>query len=439
MTNHERIKLAFGDIRAPEGFADKILKTPETTYMRPRYKKPIAIAAVIAISLLMFGTAALAYTGVLSGIFSAITSDTEEGEVFFSTDTRREIVEQEHVVVSALPSTSVADDGSVLELIAYYADSGEMWFNFILSNADIPDYFDVATDQLLPCFFSLEIVQADGTVSKFETVIDENTERDTFPGGHIFLDRALGISEFEADNDSIIFGYNTRALLTDDGSLDITVIVTFHNRNAPIGEKAYLQIGNFMFNTSYFPDDLVMGVDESPEMYHDQLIIHRTILENIYEFEIEIDSRFTEATALRYNVVNVDEAAQHGITIHSVTVTPTITRVEATIDISKNDLMNPDYVVFHEDLTLYNYGEPVPLESLLRMNIIIYNESNASEYGFLVGFRESENENLLEGWWELSSIYFDAPENFVLVFTAYVLHIGEYTGDEVRIPLTLVR
>jgi hypothetical protein len=426
MTNHERIKLAFGEIKAPEGFANKILKAPETAYRKPRIRKPVVIAAVITISVLMFGTAALAYTGVLSDVFSAITGGTGEVDAYFTNDTRRAIVENEHVAVNELPPASIADDSSKLELIAFFADANEIWFNFILSNADIPDYWNAITDQLLPRFFSLELNQNDGTVNRFERTIDENRERNTFPGGYTIYDRERNLIGHRFDDDCQTFGYSTTVSLRDDGSLDITFIVEIFSRNATFGDKAYLQIGNFMFNSVKLPDDTV-----------------RTIHNKIYEFEIEIDSRFTKAATLIYIPANLEEVAQMGITIHSVTVTPTATKVEVTIDTSKNNIMNPDYAVFFDSIDFGNGNPPLPPENLSQdsimslMNLNIYAVSDTGEYKQFMGVSGSREENIINGWWAFSSTYFDAPENLTLVFETRVFG-GEFIGGDVRIPLVLV-
>ena len=448
MTNHERIKHAFGDITAPERFADKILKNPINAYRKPRYRRPVLFAAVITISLLMFGTAALAYTGVLSGVFSAVTGGTgDDASAFggFGTDTRQAIVEHEYVAVSELPPASINDDGSVLELIAYYADSKELWFNFILSNADIPDHWDVGKDHLLPGFFSMEIVEADGTVSKFEKVIDENSEHTTFPGGYSFVDRTRGTLRHKTDDNSQTFSHYTTASVIDDGSLDITVIVVFGRRNAPVGETVYLQIGNFMFKSVEFPPgEIPIGVYETfdSEMFYGRWTIHRT-MSNIYEFEIEIDSRFIEIESLRYIAANAEEAAQMGITIHDVTVTPTATRVEVTIDISKNNIMNADYAVILDNIDFGNGNPPVPPENLSHdkimslMNLNIYAISDTGEYTQSMGVNGSWEENIIKGWWEFGSMFFDAPENLTLIFETRVYR-GEYTKEPVSIPLVLV-
>jgi hypothetical protein len=447
LRNAKQIEVPGSTIDRVENVLRNLEHRKDITYMKPKYKKTVFIAAVIAISLLMFGTAALAYTGVLSGVFSAITGGTEDVNAHFTTDTRRAIVDNEHVAVHELPPASISDDGSKLELIAYFADKNEIWFNFILSNADIPDHWDADTDQLLPCFFSLEFVQNDGTVSRFERVIDENSERNTFPGGYTIFDRERNLVGHRFDDDCQTFGYSTTVSLRDDGSLDITLIVEIFSRNATIGDKAYLQIGNFMFNSVRLPDDTILGVEDTLEMYHDRWITHRTILNGIYEFEIEIESRFTEAAAfLRYVPENTEEAAQLGINIHSVIVTPTATKVEVTIDTSKSNLMNPDYFVIHESIDLGNGNPPIAPESLsgqdifdMRlMNTKIYAVSDTKEYSHFMGVNGRHEENIIEGWWAFSSMYFDAPENLTLVFDTHVFG-GEYTGGEVRIPLVLVR
>jgi hypothetical protein len=178
-------------------------------------------------------------------------------------------------------------------------------------------------------------------------------------------------------------------------------------------------------------------------MIYGRWIIHRTLF-NLYEIEIEIDGRFTKIEPLRYTAANAEEAAQMGITIYSVTVTPTVTRVDVTIDTSKNNLMNPDYFVVHESIYIGDGNPPRTPESLsgqdiydMRlMNLHIYAVSDTKEYSHFMGVNGRHEENIIEGWWEFGSMYFDAPENLTLVFETFVFG-GEFTGGEVRIPLIL--
>ena len=263
---------------------DNVLRNLEQrkdiTYMKPGFRKPTLIAAVIAISLLAFSTAALAYTGVLSGFFTAITSSTGiegDGDYGFGTDARKEIVEQGHVTEIA-PLVSITDDGKMLKLNAYYADAGEMWFNLNLSNAELPDSWD----QVLPCLFSLEMIYSDGTVEKWEFIGNENSERVAFPGGYFFFDRSLDVNESEISEDSKPFTHNTMASFTDDGSLEITLIVQFSNANMQLGEKVHLQLGNLMF-TKIDKDLFIEGADNTGA-------IQRTTLNGVWEFVIDTNN-----------------------------------------------------------------------------------------------------------------------------------------------------
>ena len=122
MTNHERIKQAFDDIKAPEGFADKILKAPENTSASIT-KVPIikgqgqsrrfrigfvAAAAVIA---LMFATTALAANGVIdfSSIFQSI----------FGNEAATQFIQTGEDI------TAHASEGEVeVEIIAAFQDNG---------------------------------------------------------------------------------------------------------------------------------------------------------------------------------------------------------------------------------------------------------------------------------------------------------------------------
>jgi len=419
---------------------DNVLRTLEQrkgiTHMKPKYKKLTVVAAVIAISVLALSTVALAYTGVLSGIFPAITGGSDiEGE--FGTDTRKAIVENEFV--SELPShASTSDDGSTLELSAYFVDEREIWFDFTLSNADIPDGWNPEEHQVLFGLFSLEMIQGDGTSSKWESIIEEGSERTTFPGGHAFNDWANNNSEFTADDDSHVFVTNQVSSFADDGSLEITLIVNFSYPYPAVGEKIHLEVGNLLFNIVDH-DLFVEGADNTAA-------IQRIWLDGVWEFKLDIDSRFTDVTGLTYEVINADEAAQLGIIIHSITVTPTATRVEATIDFSKNNLMNPDYMVIHDSITIYGDGDSVTVENpsgqeIIDMGLIhlaVYAVSENGQHRGSGGSQIEQNGDITEGWWEFGSMYFESPESLVLIFETIVLG-GEFTGAEIRIPLMLSR
>ena len=75
MTNHERIKMAFSDVKAPEGIADRILNTSADNHLvrlhTLRYKHTFRKAVVVAIIILAIATTAIA-AGVYFGSFDRL-------------------------------------------------------------------------------------------------------------------------------------------------------------------------------------------------------------------------------------------------------------------------------------------------------------------------------------------------------------------------------
>ena len=414
-------------------------KDIETTHVRRIYKKPLLVAAIITMTVLALSTVALAYTGVLSGVFSTIIAERESVNQVdtLATDTRVAIVEHEHVVTAYESHIAIADDGSILELNAYFVDAREIWFDFTLSNADIPADWNVEEDHVIPGLFYLEMIYADGTMKKWETIVDDYSERTTFPGGYSFIDHINNTSDFVADENSHVHVPNNIISLNDDGSLNITIIVSFSYPHPPIGERINVHIGNLRFSGLTDSHLFVEGADNSA-------LANITWLTGIWEFDIDVDSRFTDASQLVYSVVDIDEAAQYGITIHSIIVTPTATRVEATIDLSKNNLLNPDYIVFHEPINMD--GETVVLENPTRQDILdmglFLNINAILDSGQRVDTtgeaRAGQNGDVIEGWWEFGSIFFEAPESLTLVFEPWVSG-GEHIDGGIHVPILLVR
>jgi len=76
---------------------------------------------------------------------------------------------------------------------------------------------------------------------------------------------------------------------------------------------------------------------------------------------------------LIYNASNADEAALHGITIHSVNVLPSVCRIEASIDFTKNSLADPNNVNVAES--------PQLLGKLDWLSTHVHAVAGSSEYG----------------------------------------------------------
>lgn len=416
MYDNKMFKETFSVLKASDNTLTEVMKVINNKKKPYRITRAALVAAVVLL-MLSISTVALAYSGVLSNVFLAITQGTNENSGIAS-DTRKAIVEHDYVAVIT-PNTTVTDDEKVLELRAYFADANELWFNFTLSNADIPDSWDT----ILTGFYSLEMTNSDGSVNKWEYTVDQYSARTTFPGGFIFSDYVLGTAENELgdiltqDSNTISasqtnnFGVHTEGVRGTDGTLDITFIVFFYNANAPIGEKARLTIGNFNFIThGDFADDNAVN--------------HWITIEGIWDYVIDIDNRFANTSELIYSVVNIEEAAQYGITIHSVTVLPSTTRVTATIDYSKNELANPA----NESTT----DMPQLQGKLDLLDTHVHAVFESTVYGGMTSAYTNINGRIVDCWFEFGSMFFDAPTSLTLVFTGY-------DGAVIEIPLSLKR
>ena len=424
LRNAKHIEVPDSTFDRVENVLRSLEERKDITNMRPKYRKQTFVAAIVAVSFIALSTVALAYTGVLSGLFSAII-DGETGEGGLSSDTRKAIVEHDHVAIveqednkEAITKISMVDDGSELELSAYFVDEKEIWFNFTLSNADVPDGFEPEHHQVLPGLYSIEMTQSDGTILKWEDIVDENGERRTFPGGNSYINWSNNTHGGESSEESLYLTNNTKASFNEDGSLEITIIGVFSsmdNRLPDIGNKMKLQIGNFMFNMVEW-ERFVEGADNSA-------IISKTWLSGMWEFSIDVDSRFTDTERLQYNVINIAEAAQQGITIHSVTVLPSATIIDLSIDFSKNELMTPPK----------DAGDDYDIRQNIILNATAVSET--AQYK-VVSSKSDANGDIR---FELESMFFEAPENLTLVFGRHVLFAESYDEVEIQIPIKLAR
>jgi hypothetical protein len=385
-----------------------------------------ALAAIVVVMLLTISTVALAYTGVLSDVFLAITSGSHRNNGVAS-DSRKAIIENEYVA-HVTPETPDILDGFSLELKAYYADERELGFNFTLSGPDLP----TSWNEVFVRYFSLEITGNDGDINTWELryieEINEETsgargeaityyvESRTFPGGHYFYDSIHEIHEYEP-GDGHDFQVNVSAIEADNGTFDITAIVTFHdlNRDArvPVAEKAHLRIGDFSF---LFVD--IADYNAVPQA---------TMLNGVWEFDIDIESKFTDATELQYVAAYAKEAERQGITIKSITVLPSICRIEVTLDFSKNGLAHPDNI--NNELVI---EAPWRLAKFDMMDVSVSAVSDSSVYGNMISNYDLDavNGRIVECWFEISSMFFDAPETLTLIFEGS-------GGAVIEIPLEL--
>jgi len=136
MTNHERIKSAFGDIKAPEGFAEKTIenaKIKKTPRIRP-VRRIIAIAATVAI-LATASLAAANYFGSFDRLRGIIGDEQAEGlvPVGITNETGSEIT-NDGIFIENKIGTLLTDEGIKVEIVAVGVDSNTIDFYFTLED-----------------------------------------------------------------------------------------------------------------------------------------------------------------------------------------------------------------------------------------------------------------------------------------------------------------
>jgi len=331
-----------------------------------------ATVAAVLILTLSLATAALAATGVLGNIFAVFTGGTVNGGL--GNDSRKAIVNNDFVETV----TNVSASNDALALNAYYADEREFGFDFTLSGTDIEDGF---YSMFVPNS-TLEITDADGKTSVWE-------------------------SKFEEPSDITV---NTAAVKTENG-YDVSLIVRFYKGNVPVGKTAKLTVENIEF---HYPV-------QSPDLSAPDRVI---VVTGEWSFDVDIANKFANVTALAYTAAN---NSVDGVTILSVSVLPSVCRIEAEIDYSQNTLANP------ETVKLASEPKYVPKMQVFdtRVNATDANgktyRSQSSDY-----YPDEPLGGATKCWFEIDSMFFDAPETLTLTFTGY-------NGTTIDVPLSIVR
>ena len=195
----------------------------------------------------------------------------------------------------------------------------------------------------------------------------------------------------------------------DDSAYDITLIVSFHKARVQIGETARLRVGG-------------LRVTASGDISDDNAVDNHTLLDGIWEYELDIDNRFVSVAELQYRVTNADELASLGIVVESVSVLPSVCRVEASINFDMAGLANPD--------NANQADSPRQLGKLDWLNSHVYAVSGNDVYGGMTSDYTEVNGRVVRCWYEIDSMYFDAPEKLTLILEGY-------RGAVIEIPLEL--
>jgi len=146
MTNHERIKLAFSEVKAPKGFADSIIHKrehiTETNIRSKNHKHIIKRALITAIAVTAFTTTALAATGTInfSSLFNSIFRNKEATPFVHTSDNISTIVSRTENSVSFAGGGTVGNAGrrniDVQLLSAFYDTDykGRVYLEFQLTD-----------------------------------------------------------------------------------------------------------------------------------------------------------------------------------------------------------------------------------------------------------------------------------------------------------------
>ena len=142
-----------------------------------------------------------------------------------------------------------------------------------------------------------------------------------------------------------------------------------------------------------------------------------------WSFDIDIDEKFGETAALSYAPVESYEAQGNRVT--SVTVLPTVCRIEALIDFDKSGLGNPENAERAREMGT----NPIKLD-ILELNVYAVVDG-MNPYGlWSSGYTETAG-GIASCWFEIeSSMYFDAPEKLTL-------RLESIKGTSIDIALTL--
>ncbi|MDR1014277.1 MAG: hypothetical protein LBL86_04790 [Coriobacteriales bacterium] len=366
----------------------------ERAYAGAPRRRVFATVAVATILVLALGTTALAATGALGTLFATIT-----GDGMLANDSRRAIVDA-GFVAEAQDGSPVFTFGATLELQAYYADSNEIGLDFILSGVDIPD----DPTSVFMREFSLEMTDENGKTAAWKESFDFETgiENKTFPGGHYFFDMKNNTHESVRSNQDFIAMADVAK--TEDGRYQVPVIVKFDEPVVSVEKKVRVSISDLSF--SYYA-----GADGALET---------VVLGGDWTYDIDVDSKFLRIEALSYSVA--PGFATAGIEVTSVTVLPSVCRLEADLDFSKNGLGHPDSATLSAET-----GYPQAKYDLMHVDACA--EAGGKRYDAGSWSQNGVTDGVAKCWFELDSMYFDAPETLTLSFAS--------GRTVVELPLTL--
>ncbi|MFP3153078.1 hypothetical protein LQZ18_01345 [Lachnospiraceae bacterium ZAX-1] len=354
-------------------------------------------AAILTVALLLFNS-----SQVLAFVENIFTSFQDSN---LQNPSRDAIVENDYVKgVGSTPDTVSESAGTALKLDGYYADKNEIGFDFTLTGNGFPDQYDfVMFDQL-----ALELIDESGESRIWEETYDRETQASTriFPGGHFYEEPYEYV-----EGDGQDFSFQADIQRSEDGTYKLIGLVNFQKPTA-LGTQIKLHFGNLTFlDTGDLADDNAVPVV--------------TTIAGEWNFTLDVDESFAAASTQAYEPANPKAASEQGIDIKRITVSPSLCRIDLSIDYTKNSLANPDNVNV--------VSEPQSVSKFNVMDTDMEATANGKTYHFQSSDYGDTNGDRTDCYFELDSMYFDDVSSMTLRLQSY-----GFDGDVIEIPVNRV-
>lgn len=339
-------------------------------HRRQRRLVPVAIG-LVALAVVCFTAPTMAEA--VTHLFSALRGTTLES------GSRAGIVNNGFTApVPAGSQSTAASHGYQLSLQSYYLDENEIGLDFTLSGPELNFVWDMVS---LPNL-ALEITDASG-------------KRHVWRGTDLLSEAAVK--------------------RVGKNKYDLAVVLD--SFKSPVGTTAKKMRLSF--------DDIQLF---APIAMEDERATLKGSIAGPWAFDVRVDEKFAQAKTITYRVVDPAAALKHGITVESVTIRPSVTRIEFAIDYSKNHLTDKA----NDEANPRDAGVPgFKQHKIDFMNTEITLKTGGKTYGFGSSDIVREKGDIAYCWCEMDSIYFDKKA------TDATLQITspDMNGEVISIPL----
>jgi hypothetical protein len=349
-------------------------KMEERTHMK--LKRIITTAAALLLCAAV-GAAALNFDAVAATVRSLFVTTSNSGK---QDPSRADAVENGYV---AEADGLTARSGDItLTLADYTIDKSQIALDYTLTGTDL-DFERLHT--ILEAY-DLEITDnTTGDAQVWTNSNDRETglEYRTFPGGYFLSNTNTG--EYGYVEGNSVYTADCAVTKLSDGVYSVVHVLKF-KEPITVGDTLKIRYENLAFA-------------ELGDAADDDAVPAYTVFDGPWEFTISIDAKFKEVQDVSYRLVNLESAAQKGITVRSFTSSPLGSKLTLSVDFSKNGIA---------DMSLVNPNYPGKLEVLQMI------PQAADNAGNLFVLRTSDytayHDGVTDCWFEFDTLYFRNPE-----------------------------